>query len=468
MRFHLPELILAIATEVHSAGGRALLVGGSVRDQLLGYEPKDFDLEIFGIPEASIESVFGKVASSVVRCGRSFPVWKVWNETMSQEDAIDIAIPRREKSVGPGHCDFSYALDPSMPFEEAASRRDFTINAIGYDPLSHDLLDPFHGIVDIETRTLRHVGTHFVDDPLRVLRGAQFCARFKLTPAASLLSLCGTLSPTHLAKERIWEEFRKLLLKGIRPSLGLNFLRDADWTRFFPDLHAIIGVPQNPQWHPEGDVWEHTLHCLDAFAETRIGNIEEDLIVGLAVLCHDFGKTTSTVLEGGVWKAPGHEEAGVEPTKRFLSSLTAETDLINDVTALVETHMRPKLLRHDAAKHGANVARAIRRLSTKVRLDRLARVCYCDSAGRPPLPKHSRSAVWLLEQAEKLNVASEKPVPLVQGRDLIAAGKAPGPHFGPALKSAYEAQLDGLVRSHEEALNFAIRLLQGDAEREAL
>lgn len=451
------SLAHSIARDVRYAGGRALLVGGCVRDAMLGLVPKDIDMEVFGIPEDRIESLLARVGI-VLRTGRSFPVWKVWNDEMGQGDAIDVALPRRETKQGDGHTDFAVTLDPFMTFEEAAYRRDYTLNAMGYDPLTGETLDPFGGKSDLATRTLRHVSHHFAEDPLRVLRGMQFCARFELTAVPDTEVLCRVLSSEHLSKERLWEEWCKLILKGVKPSMGLRFLRAAGWSHHFSELHALHGVPQDPDHHPEGCAWIHSLYCMDAFAETRTGNAREDLIVGFATLCHDMGKATTTTLgEDKRWHAFGHEAAGEEPARAFLGRLTDDKDLIEDVVALVVNHMRPTFLWKEATR-GETVKqmnRSVRRLAREVNLERLARLVLIDKSGRPPKPKVSPEADWLRERAAMLDVTTHAPAPILMGRHLIELGVKPGMQMGTIIHAAFEQQIEGNITTLDEAIAFA-------------
>lgn len=466
-----PGIARALAHAARDMGGRAIIVGGAVRDAMLGFEPKDLDLEVYGVAEASMGDLVRKAQShapgadfKVERSGRSFPVWKVFERSEGQGSAIDVALPRREILVGPGHTGFAVQLDPAMSFADAASRRDFTLNAMGVDPLTFEVLDPHGGMTDLERGILRHVSDHFREDPLRVLRGMQFVARFGLTAAPRTLEVCQELSPAHLSRERIFGEFEKLVLKGQQPGRGLKFLQEAGWLRFFPELQALVGVPQDPEHHPEGCAWTHTMHVMDAFARLRSGVDSDDRILGFAALTHDLGKATHTEFIEGRWRSYGHEEAGEKPTRSFLGRMTAETDFINQVVGLVVNHMRPKLA-YKSVRDGHNADRAVRRLATKTRIDLLAKVIRADNGGRPPRAPDAPEADWLEATAARQNVSKVKPVPLVQGRHLIAAGLQPGPHFAPVLKAVFERQLDGEVQSPEQALSEALKLVHGGAPR---
>ena len=432
-----------VARMVKAEGGRALLVGGCVRDALMGGEPKDIDVECFSIAPDRLRAILSKrFALDLV--GASFGVLK-----LSHLD-VDVAIPRRETKLGLGHRAFEMEYDPTLTVRDASARRDFTVNAIYRDPLSDEIVDPWNGRADLERKTLRHVSDHFREDPLRVLRGMQFVARFGLSAAPETIEVCRAMTPEGLASERLFGEWSKLILKGVEISKGLNFLRDVGWVKYYPELELLIGCAQAPEWHPEGDVWNHTLCCLDAFAARRTGDDAEDLLVGLAVLCHDFGKPACSSYDPVKKRirSLGHDECGVEPTLSFLRRLTNEERLLKEIPPLVRLHMRPFAMWKDHSSDGA-----IRRLAAKVvRIDRLLRVAAADDAGRPPFPSNSEPLLWLAEQAKRLEVEDSAPKPIVMGRDLIAQGMKPGPAMGRVLAELYEAQLDGRFSDLESGL----------------
>ncbi|MEC8360093.1 MAG: hypothetical protein VXZ92_09950, partial [SAR324 cluster bacterium] len=279
-----------LANAIHQQGGQPILVGGSVRDYLLGQIiPKDLDLEVYHLEANKLEMVlsqFGKV----LRVGKSFGVLKL----ITEHAEYDVSLPRRESKNGKGHKGFLVNADPRMTFEEASARRDFTINSIGFDPIHQLWLDPHHGQEDLKKGILRHVGPAFAEDPLRVLRGAQFAARLNFQLAPETLELCQTLDLNELSRERLLGEFVKLLLRAERPSIGLEILRQTKALRFFPELEALIDVPQDPTWHPEGCVWTHTLMVVDEAAKLRVGEEKNDLFLMFGALCHDFGKPATT------------------------------------------------------------------------------------------------------------------------------------------------------------------------------
>jgi tRNA nucleotidyltransferase (CCA-adding enzyme) len=444
-----------IAAKVAAAGGRALLVGGSVRDAILGLPATDLDVEVYGLSPERLRSVLAE-DFELDLVGQSFGVLKI------RHLDVDVSIPRRESKRGLGHKGFEIHSDPDLSLEEAASRRDFTVNALAWDPLREEVLDPFGGRRDLEQRVLRHVSEKFAEDPLRVLRGMQLAARFSLAPAPETVELCRRIEPEGLARERIFEEWRKLILAGEEISRGLEFLRACGWVRHFPELGQLIDCPQDPEWHPEGDVWVHTCHVMDAFARERLSDPWEDLVVGLACLCHDFGKpATTSVDDAGRVRSPGHEEEGEAPTRSFLARLTNQERLADEVVPLVREHLKPiHLYKADAG------AAAIRRLARRVgRIDRLVRVCRADHAGRPPLAFDGFPAgFWLLAQADALEVAASEPQPIVMGRHLIELGLEPGPHFKEILDACFEAQLDGEFRDLDAGLEVARRAIGGDRQ----
>ncbi|MCH8082886.1 MAG: HD domain-containing protein [Myxococcales bacterium] len=435
-----------LCSSVRAAGGSASLVGGCVRDAVLGLPATDLDIEIYGIEAAALVELLSS-NFGVDLVGESFGVIRL------RDLPIDVSLPRRESKRGRGHRGFKIDSDPQMDPREAASRRDFTINAIALDPESGSIFDPFGGVADLKNRILRHTTEKFSEDPLRVLRGMQFAARFELQIAPETIELCRQIEPEGLAPERILGEWKKLILSGTRPSLGLAFLRDCGWIRHFPELEALIGCEQNPRWHPEGDVWTHTLHCMDVFASERIGVEREDLIVGFGVLCHDLGKpATTTREEDGRITAKNHDVIGVDLTRQFLGRLTGEEKLIEEVVPLVACHLAPIQL------FGSNVSdAAIRRLAHRVgRIDRLVRVSGADLRGRPPLVvDRFEAGDWLLERARKLSVDAQPPTPLLMGRHLIELGLEPGPHFGRVLEECLARQIEGEFDNLEAGLECA-------------
>ncbi len=428
--------------------GRPRLVGGGVRDWLLGLPPKDFDVEVGGVDFETLHRALQPFGSTDV-VGRSFGVLKVRSRASGGE--YDFSLPRRESKTGAGHRGFAVEPDPTLSDAEAAARRDFTLNAIALDPFSNALIDPHGGVRDLEARILRHTGPAFVEDPLRVLRAFQLAARFDFTLAPETATLCRTISNTYpeLPVERVWGEWEKWATKSIKPSRGLAVLEDTDWLRHFPEVAALRGTLQEPEWHPEGDVFTHTQHCVDALValpEWKAANASRRRILMFGVLAHDFGKPATTVRaekRGQMrWTSPGHEPRGGPIAGAFLRRIGAPLELDAPVAALVVHHL--------AHHHGQTefTDTAVRRLARKLApatIDELALVMRADSNGRPPLPSaeiHVRIDE-LAAKAHALAVADSAPRPLVLGRHLLQLGMKPGPEFTPILEAAFEAQLDG-------------------------
>lgn len=436
-------------------GGRALLVGGCVRDALLGRKTKDYDVELYGLSAEQIEALLRELNFRFNAAGKSFGVFKLHGVP------VDIALPRRESKRGSGHRGFFVEGDPKMSIRDAAARRDFTVNSMYFDPLTGELIDPFGGNADLARRVLRHTSAAFPEDPLRVLRAMQFAARFRFDVAPETVELCSKIGPEGLSAERIFEEWSKLITRGEEPSRGLNFLRACGWLKYFPELAALVGVKQEPLWHPEGDVWNHTLAALDTFARERVAVNDdfENLVVGFAVLCHDFGKpaTTRFLKKDNRWHAYGHDAAGVAPARKFLERMTNFREFIDGVLPLVLCHMQPIAIWRAKAGDAA-----VRRLAKRVgRIDRLLRVCSADAMGKATEKNADlrAAAAWLSERAEALRVSDAAPKPLVLGRHLLALGVPAGPRFKPLLDACYEAQLDGAFSDEAGGIAFLKKLL---------
>jgi tRNA nucleotidyltransferase (CCA-adding enzyme) len=454
----LPDLARAMALAVRDEGGRALVVGGWVRDALLGRTSKDVDLEVFGVPAdrlLALVSGFGRVDT----VGESFTVYKV--------GGIDVSLPRRESKTGRGHTGFTVQGDPSLSIEEAARRRDFTVNAISLDPLTGEILDPFNGRPDLDARRLRVVDpTTFGDDSLRVLRALQFAARFELELTEDSRALCRAIPLDDLPSERVWGEMEKLLLQAARPSIGLALALDLGVVdRLWPEMKALVGCPQEPDWHPEGDVWVHTLMVVDQ-ARKRIDGLARGPAAAmmLGAITHDFGKPATTAVIDGRIRSPGHEEAGVEPATRFLDRLNVHSldgyDVRQAVLGLVAQHLKPSAFHKSATPVSDG---AFRRLAQKIDLELLARFAMADCTGRTGT--FDCSAIdWFLERARALGVEHAPPAPLVMGRHLIELGVKPGPRMGELLAEIYDAQLEGTVTTLDEGIAMAReRLAKTDA-----
>jgi tRNA nucleotidyltransferase (CCA-adding enzyme) len=436
---------------IQNAGGIPYLVGGSVRDLHLGTLPKDLDIEVSGLPKDALETCLSK-SFRIEYIGHAFGVFII------KGLPVDIAIPRTEIRTGSKHTDFEITCDPFLSIEEAAARRDFTINSIYLNLVDGKQDDPYGGIQDLDAKILRHTSEKFPEDALRVYRAMQFIARFDLDCAPETLQLCRTIDGTSLPIERIFAEFEKLILKGINLSKGLEFLKDCGWIRYFPELEALIDCQQDPIWHPEGDVWTHTLLSMNAFAQRRTGDDREDLIVGLAVLAHDLGKPETSFEEGGRIRSPRHDIEGVKVAQQFLSRITRNRELLESVPVLVREHMIPLSLQKSNAGDAA-----LRRLALRVgRVDRLLRVCQADREGRsnPWEPQPFPEGDWLKARMDALKLKNVKPKAILLGRDLIAIGLKPGPQFGKLLEILFQAQLDGAFETRKEGIKYLKTMLK--------
>jgi tRNA nucleotidyltransferase (CCA-adding enzyme) len=442
----------ALARAVRDEGGRALIVGGWVRDRLLGLECKDIDVEVFGVEAEALKNLLGAFGS-VNTVGESFTVYKVAE--------LDVSLPRRESKVGRGHKAFAVAGEPGLSIEEAARRRDFTINAISWDPLTGEYLDPFGGRQDLERRVLRAVDSRtFGEDSLRVLRAMQFAARFEFAIDPGTRAICERIDVSDLPPERIWGEIEKLLLKARRPSIGFALgLELGVIARLFPEMLTLVDCPQEPEWHPEGDVWVHTLLVIDE-ARKRIDDLgyPEQVTVMLGAVCHDLGKPATTAFIDGRIRSLEHEEEGVKPSTSLLDRLNLHTlqgyDVRRQVLGIVANHLKPGMFFKSEPKAGDG---AFRRLAQKVDLDLLARVAKADCEGRGG--GFDCSAMdWFVERARALGVEHEPPKPLVLGRHLLQLGMRPGPSIGEVLKEVYERQLDGTVATFDDAFALAGRI----------
>jgi tRNA nucleotidyltransferase (CCA-adding enzyme) len=467
-----PKLMEALRTNTERL--RALVVGGSVRDAVLGHAPKDVDVEVYGV-------TYEDLAAVLERHGRMSLVGKQFGVIKFRDGAggeLDISIPRRESKTGVGHRDFATTFDPDITPREAAARRDFTINALAWDPLALEMHDYFGGIDDLAAGVLRATSPAFAEDALRVLRGMQFSARFDLRLDQATAELCRTLRPeyAHLSRERVAEEWMKLAVKGSRPGLLWTYLIETGWIELYPPLARLVGVPQDPEWHPEGAVDVHVGYVLDAMARIadREGVAGDDrAVLVFSALTHDLAK--SFVRDGGTtaqrekrgrmrWTAHGHEEAGGPMAREFLGSLGIKASIVERVVPLVENH-----LQHiRAGEDGRMSVPAVRQLADRLApatVRELALLIEADQSGRPPLPGGlSAPARHMLKIAEQEGVAGGPPPRLIQGRDVLPyfAGTA-GPHIGKAVTAAYEAYLKGVFSTEVEARAWLKNYLESEA-----
>ena len=438
---HSDDLQIAeeLSRRVAEKGGRVYYVGGYVRDLLMGRENKDIDVEAHGISYASLLSVLETLGTPLIN-GVSFGVFGL------KGSHLDIALPRREKLTGRGHRDFEVFVDPLIGPEEAAGRRDFTINAMLQDVLTGEILDFYGGRSDLEKGVIRHVrATSFPEDPLRVLRAAQFSARFGFTVADETIRLCSGMDLSALSRERIMEELKKAMLTAPTPSVFFEQLKNMDQLDFwFPEVKALIGVEQDPSFHPEGDVWTHTMMVLDEAAKLR-SEAKQPLPYMLSALCHDFGKPYTTEFVNGKIHSYHHETEGLKPASDFVERLTAERSLKQYVLNMVEMHMRPNLL--ISRKSGEKAYMKTFDLSCEP--EDLLLLAKADFLGCG-LGKSDYSGHERILREKNGQYRERMSLPYVTGNDLILAGIEPGTDFSEALNFAHKCRLAGVPK--EESL----------------
>jgi len=466
MRLELPPLLDDIVRELHAAGYRAVVVGGAVRDALLFHEwgggPKDFDIEVYGLAYDKLAGILAR-HGRVDLVGKSFGVVKL----NAGDREYDFSVPRRDSKRGLGHRDFQSTFDPAITPREAASRRDFTINAMAYDPVAGELLDFFGGAVDLKNRVLRATSEAFAEDPLRVLRGMQFACRFDLTLDPGTAAQCQTIVDHYatIARERVAEEFMKWAVKSSHPGGISGYLKASGWEVHFPEIARLAGVPQDPGWHPEGDVGTHTMLVVDAAARiAERENMEGDdrAVLLFAALSHDFAKATTTMLrerDGKPrWTSWGHEAEGGPMARAFLDRIGIKSAITDRVVPMVENHLASSSIGRDATP------RAVRRLAVRLApatIADLLRLIEADHSGRPPLPTGlPEGAIRIREMAQAQSVHHGPQAPLILGRHVMPYfGDQPGKHIGEVTAAAYEAQADGSFSNPEEALQWLERYM---------
>ncbi len=442
-----------IADAVRRSGGRALFVGGWVRDRLMGRDSKDIDVEVYGVAADRLRALLEPLGR-VELVGESFQVFKMGD--------VDVSLPRRESKAGRGHKGFAITGDPSMSIEDAARRRDFRVNAILWDPLTGEYLDPFDGRGDIDRRLLRVVDPRtFSDDSLRALRAIQFAARLAFALDDEAKALCRAMPLDDLPAERIWGEVEKLLLAP-KPSIGLALALELGIVeKLWPEVKALDGCPQEREWHPEGDVWVHTLQVVDQ-ARTRIDDLPrpQQIAMMLGAVCHDLGKPKTTKFSDGRIRSLDHEEQGVAPAMALLDRLNVHSidgyDVRGQVAGITAQHLKPGAWYKVRDEVGDG---AFRRLAAKVDLELLARLAKSDCLGREPGTFDCTAMDWFLDRARQLGVEHKPPGPILLGRHLLELGLTPGPRIGGILKAVYEQQMDGTVTTLEQAIESAKKLI---------
>ncbi len=423
-----------IAQLAADRGGRAYYVGGYVRDRLLGRENKDIDMEIHGLTPGQAEALLDSLGTRLTM-GESFGIYGL------KGHHVDIALPRRETLRGHGHRDFAISVDPFIGTKQAAKRRDFTVNAMMEDILTGEVLDHFGGRADLEAGILRHVSREtFGEDPLRVLRGAQFAARFGFTVAPETVELCRTMSLAHLPRERVAEELKKALLKAETPSVFFEVLREmGQLSLWFPELEALIDIPQDKRHHAEGPVWVHTMLVVDEAAKLREQVVDKFEFM-LTALAHDFGKAICTQEIDGRIRSYRHEELGLPLIEAFVKRLTGERKVRDYVTAMAALHMKPFAL----MAQGASVKSTNHMFDRAPDPEALILLSVADNRGKRSDHPYVDREPALRERLALYRQTMARPY--VMGRDLTEAGLQPGSHFSELLAYGHKLRLAGVEK----------------------
>lgn len=468
-------IIEKLASRVAELGGRAYMVGGAVRDEIMKRPIKDVDIEVHGISGAVLETVL-KELGKPLRFGSAFGVYSLAGHQ------IDIALPRSERKAGNGHRDFEIEIDPFIGIKEAARRRDFTMNALLKDILSGEIADPYGGTEDIKNRIIRHIDDRkFGEDPLRALRAAQFRSRFGFQVAPSTISICRALDLRNLSAERVEMEMKKALLESRRPSEFFECLREMGQLGYwFKELEQLIGLEQNPEFHPEGDVWTHTMMVLDRAAQFR-PYASDPYAFMLLALTHDFGKITTTEFVNGAIHAYGHEIQGAEIAERFLDRVCHGSDIKKYIANMIPNHMRPnKIAESRSAVKKTNhlfdsvlapsdliyfaicdkpklpyVLQSQDKDSIKVEMDKgIEKELYTTTENE----REQERIDFLFDRLEVYREMMAKPY--VTGKDLIINGIMPGEDFGTILEYAHKLRLAGIPKDNalRQTISYAIKL----------
>ncbi len=450
------EKIYAIAQAIAQHKGRALLVGGAVRDMTMNRPVKDIDIEVYGLSEQQLEQLLSQFGP-VSLVGKAFGVLRIHGLD------VDWSLPRADS---PGRKP-TVVIDPHMPIEVAARRRDLTMNAMAFDLMINELIDPCDGISDIKHKILRTPDARFfIQDPLRFYRVMQFIGRFEMCPDDELNTLCAEMDIAQISRERIEEEFRKLFLFSRRPSLGIRWLYTIGRLHdVLPELAATVGIEQEPKWHPEGDVFEHTMQAIDAAVELigKYDNEFDKLVLVYAALCHDLGKVTTTIEVNGVIKSIGHEKESKKFARTMMKRITHNVDLINAVSSLVLHHMTPLQFITNNAKMPA-YKRLANKLAHNVNVLMLIDLCIADKRGRngnshEPLTCDFPDVELFREKVLQAGVSTSAVEPLLKGVDLLDVVQ-PGPKMGQLLKLAYEKQIDDGVTDKDILKEFVRRMVK--------
>ena len=439
------EIINAIV----QIGGTPFMVGGCVRDTFLGESPKDIDIEVYGVSYDALNGVLERFGKTDL-IGVSFGIIKL--KTFAGEE-YDFSLPRLDSKNGIGHKGFTVEVNKDLSLKEASARRDFTINSMSINMVTGELVDYYDGKNNLRCGLLKPTSKAFSEDPLRILRGFQFSARFNMHPSGDLITMAEEcIREFHqLPSSRIWVEWEKWIHKGTHYSKSLEYLYYI-LPSVYPNIAALDGIDQDPEWHPEGDVLTHTGFVLDYMGRyCRANAIEGDrrAILILAALCHDFGKLTHTKIEDGRIKSKGHEGASEPLSREFLAQIGCPHRFIEPIIGLVINHM---------AAYGRQSEKSVRKLAFRLSnyntcIADLAILIEADKSGRPPLPQgQPESVAEMLQLSAKECCKLNKPAPLISGGAIMAEGYE-GPMIGKIQKRLYEMQLNGSFTTPQQGLS---------------
>ena len=447
------DMAVKLAALVSEQGGTAYYVGGYVRDKIRRTENKDIDIEVHGIYPRQLESILNSLGERI-SIGESFGIYNL------KGYSIDIAMPRKEDNRGDGHKDFDICVDPFIGTYKAALRRDFTFNALLKNILTGEIIDHFGGVEDLQNGIIRHINdSTFAEDPLRVLRAAQFAARFNYTIADETVELCRQMDLSSLSKERVIGELEKALLKSDKPSVFFKALRQMNQLSvWFPELEQTIGIKQNPKHHAEGDVWTHTMMVCDAAVRYR-DKVKNPLGFMISTITHDFGKALCTEIINGELHAYNHETIGLPLVKSFMTRLTAEKALIEYVMNLSEYHMKPNIL----AANNSSIKATNKLFDQSVDPEALVYLAVFDGLGSIKSHEYISHDDFLMKRLAIFKEYMSRPY--VMGRDLIAAGVSPSERFSEYLEYAHKLRLAGVEKDSALRQTLALARKKGDYER---
>lgn len=423
-----------IAQKVKDAGGRVFYVGGYVRDKLLNIENKDIDIEVHGIEPETLNEIL-KEFGTPLTYGKSFGIVSL------RDYHLDIAMPRTETSYGIGHRDFDIKIDPYVGYEKAARRRDFTINALMQDVITDEILDYFNGLDDLKNGIIKAVDPiSFIEDPLRVLRAAQFASRFNFKIDEETINLCSSIDITQISKERVMEELKKAFLKSDKPSIFFNVLRQMNQLDYwFKEIKDLINTPQDPIYHPEGDVYNHTMDVLDRSIIYK-NEVSDQFEFEMLALVHDLGKVVTTETINGRIHAYGHEIKGLPLIKSLLNRLDNEKHLKKYLLNMTPLHMRLySLVQNNSSNKSFNHL-----FDEAIEPKDLIYFTIIDKSDKTPDEYIDRMFKQLDIYEQIMNT------PHVEGDDLIKMGFKPDKNFKVLLDYAHKMRLAGV--SKQEAL----------------